>query len=192
MKNTIIKKRFAESFFILGIIGFLLLIPVISAIGVSSEYNSENPANVAPGETKTINLMRLLTGTEEAVKVKVELIDGAGVASYAGESEVSITLSKFADIPVKITIPKDTSEGTKYDITFTFTDLTPSKEEGMIGFGKGSTVTMPVYVKKSENIEKPATGNTIWIVLIVALAIIIAIVAYLLMGRKNTSSGKSK
>ena len=195
--KTINKKRIGVEYLMIGIIGIMLLIPIISA-GYSSDYYSGNPATVGPGETKMINLFKLMSSTGDAnngnVKDKVEVVDGAGIASIEGSNEFSVTPTNPVQVPVKLSVPKDTPEGTKYTLTFKITDMTPTSDTGMIGFARSTTLTMDVYVKTPTappvTTEKPM-GSIAWVIIILVLAIIIAIVAYLLVGRKNTS-GKSK
>ena len=198
MKNIIKKRRFAETFLVLIVLGIFLVIPLASAIGFSSDYNNDNHATVGPGETKVIDIVRLLSGTADAnngsVKYKAELIDGAGVAVLEGNGEYSIIPTKPATVQVKVTIPKDAVEGTNYTLQFKFTDITPAESSGMISFTKTSSLSIPIYVKTptvapAVNPEKPQ-GSVAWVVIVLVLAAIIAIVAYLLLRKK--SSGKSK
>jgi hypothetical protein len=201
MKKIINKRRFAEAFLVIAIIGILLVIPVISALGVSSDYSSESPLTIAPGEIRTVEILRLKSGTADENKgnleIKAELIDGAGIASLVGGDKYSITPISDGKVNVKITIPETAAEGTKYSVVFKFTDVTSSNNEGMVSFSKSTTVTMPILVQKtivSEEqtaLEKPDNGSMSWVIIVIALIVIIAIVAYLFLSKKK-APGKSK
>ena len=199
MKNTNVKRRFAEAFLAIIIIGVLIVIPMISAVGISSDYNNDNPATIGPGETKVIDIMRLLSSTADinngSVKYKAELLDGAGVATLVGNGDYSVLPTSPAIVQVKVTAPADAALGTQYLLSFKFTDVTPSTDSGMISFTKSSSVTTPIIVKTSAPqaapIEKPNNGSMAWVIIVVALIVIIAIVAYLFLAKKKVS-GKAK
>ncbi len=65
----------------------------------------------------------------------------------------------------------------------------------MISFGKTSTISIPVYVKKPEALplasEKPASNNNWYIpllVIVLIIAIVIAIVVYFLLRKAGNKS----
>jgi hypothetical protein len=193
MKNIIKKRRFAETFFVLVILGIFLVIPTVCAIGVSSDYNNDNHATASPGETKVIDLVRLLSGAADSnngsVQYKAELIDGAGVATLEGNGEYSVIPTKPGVVQVKVIIPDDAVDGTSYTLQFRFTDITPAEGGGMISFDRSTTYSMPIYVKTSAAppaavAEKPK-GSIAWVIIVIALALIIAIVAFLLLRKKR-------
>jgi len=194
--EKILKTRIFELSMVFGIVLFLFIIPVVSA-AFSSDYYAENPATVGPGESRTLNLLRLMSSTNDdnngSLKYKVELIDGAGIATIEGKDTFSVTPSQPALVPVKLTAPSDVAEGTFYNITFRITDVTPSEGDvGMISFVKTSTVVMQILVKKTVVPETPATtpannSSMTWIIIVVALIVIIAIVAYLFFRKKKTN-----
>lgn len=186
--KKILKNRTHEILMIFGIIFILFIVPMISA-GFSSDYYSENPATVGPGETKTFDLLRLMSSTNDqnngSVQYKVEVTDAAGIAKLVGKDEFSVTPTKPALVPVKLTIPSNMTEG-RYNVIFKVTDITPSEDVGMIGFVRTSTIVMAILVKKPVEIapiEKPK-ANYSWFIIVVALAVIIAIVAYFLLRKK--------
>ncbi len=181
---------------LIGIIGILLLISLVSSFGVTSDYSSENRASVGAGETRTIDILRLINRGSDSINVEVVLVDGAGVASYDGEREITLAAGDSKNIPVKITIPKDATEGTKYDLVFRFIDNTPSSEGGMVNFQKASTNVLAVYVKKPEDSivasEKPALDNSRYIILLMIVLIISIVIAVYFLLKKKVNKSKRK
>ena len=195
--EKILKKRLFEFLLIFGIISFLFIVPIVSA-GFSSDYYTENPATVGPGESRTLNLLRLMSSTNDenngSLTYQVEITDGAGIATLSGKDQFSVTPSQPALVPVRLTAPSDVSEGTVYNITFKVTDVTPTEgDNGMISFTRTSTIVMPILVQKTVIPEVPVTpqkdeGSMAWVIIVIALIVIIAIVAYLFLRKKKTSA----
>jgi len=193
------KKYCFELLTIFGILSFLFVLPMISA-GFSSNYYAGNPATIGPGETKTAELLTLLSGANEAnngnLTYKVEITNGAGIATLEGNNVFSITPTQPAPIKVKLSVSSNTHEGTEFNITFKISDITPTESGGMIGFAKTSTFTMPVLVRtppptptptpSTTPVEQPK-GSIAWVIIVLVLAVIIAIVAFLFLKRKKTA-----
>ncbi len=100
MINLINIRRFIEYVFFIVLVGVLLLVSLVSAFGVTSDYSNENRANVGPGETKIIDLLRIINSGSDTIKLEVVLKDGAGVASYDGEKEITVVGSDSKNIPI--------------------------------------------------------------------------------------------
>jgi hypothetical protein len=181
------KTKINNKYFGISILFLIMLIPVISAFGISSQYTTSNPIIVAPGEKVNVN-MALMTSPEETnAKVGLELLgNGNGIATVS-ESEYSISKDKPATIAIKLIIPNNAVNNTEYMVTLRFSDLAPTATGGMIGFAKRSEVSFKVVVQ-----EKPAQENENqslgigWIILAIILIIaIIAIIYFIVKGKKK-------
>jgi len=175
----------------------IVSINLISAIGISKEYFEGNPAKVGPGETKEISFGLIIVNPEEGDRnIVLNLTEGGEIASIIGDKSFTVLAgSRDKIINLRISIPKDTPEGTKYTVALDIKDNTIPNGTQMVGFTKSSTSSIPILVEKEKAPvpepapEKPA-GDYTWYIIIAVLIIIIAIVAYFLL--RNKESGKSK
>jgi hypothetical protein len=194
MKKINLKIKYMH---ILIIFGILLLINFISAYGISKEYFDGNPAKIGPGETKEISFgLIVLSPNETARTLSIEMINGSDIARLVNDRLTVPAGSRDTEIKLRVSIPQNVPEGTLYQVVLNVKDISITNDTGMINFVTSSTSSIPILVEKSvappatPPVEKPA-GNYSWVIIVIALAIIIAIVAYLLLRRKEAHS-KSK
>lgn len=190
-----IKNKQLFGLLLVVLVGTVSLVSFVSALGFAQDYHDKNPLKVGPGETVDAVYGRFQNQGNKSINLKIELIEGGDIATLTDSNLNSFVIpagSLETPLNVKISIPEEVPEGTRYNLKIRYTDISDNGGNGMITMTQSSTSSIPVLVEKTPIApEKPATGNTIWIVLIVIIAIILAIVAYLLIGKKKFS-GKSK
>ncbi len=172
---------------ILGII-LALMVNLVSAVGISSEYHNKNILKIGPGETKDIIFGSFQNTDTKDHTIKIELIEGKGIATIidSGLDSFKVPAGKL-DLPlnIKVSIPSEIAEGTSYTITVSYLDITPGNYSGMVTMDESRTSSIPILVEKAaQPEEKPSENSLTWVILVVALVIIIAIVAYLLLKGK--------
>lgn len=175
---------------------FIILLPsLVNAFGIGMTYTQNNPLILGPGEAREIQLTPNSMASEGALKLTARIMKGSEIASFI-DSNAQYNLPAGGQIPIKvrISIPKGVNEGTEYIVTFNFMDATKSEGEGTISIKTASEVSMKVLVKKPAETtpaKKPANENIYWPVMVIVLIIMIAIIAYFLLTKKETPS-KSK
>ena len=175
-------------------LGMILLIGIltvsfcasVNAVVISSDYSTENPVTIAPGETKIVDMIRLKTSevdpNQGVMTLQASITEGAGIASLTENVNYSVAPGNPRGIGVNVTltIPPGTNEGTKYAISFTVRDASPPESQGggAIGFVQSSSRSVPVLVKTPERTTPPANtniptegkqSNLWWIVLTIVL-----------------------
>lgn len=193
INNNYMKEKI--SFIVLTL---LLILPIISAVSLSPGYTTDTPLKITAGEIKNIDVLMVGSSSVDtnngSITAKAELVDGSGIATLNGNGKYSITVASPAKVNVKLAIPKDAVEGTKYTITLKITDITneANSEGGMVSLAKTSTASIPVVVVKPEPVpttvpttpEKPQ-GDLTWAIIIIVIVVIIAIVAFFLLKNKK-------
>lgn len=186
--------------FLLNIIGILILINFVCAIGISKEYYDQNPAKIGPGETKDISFGLILVSQDEGNRnIELELIEGSEIATIISDkSFTALAGSRDNDVKLRVSVPQEASEGQQYTVTIRIKDLTPPSE-GMVGFTQSTTSSIPILVKKEVAPEKPAVPEPakasnliIWIIVIVLVIAIFAIAYYFMKEKNGKNSGSKK
>jgi len=176
----------------LSIIAILVLISFVNAIGMSGDYHSGNPLKVGPGESIEAAFGRFQNPDNISITLKIEISEGGDIATLIGDNLNSFVIpagNLNTPLNVKVSIPEGVSEGTNYTVTIKYTDITDKGGSGMITMAEAKTSSIPILVEKTP-IEPPVTpekplGSIAWVVIVLVLAVIIAIVAYLLLRKKN-------
>ncbi len=187
-----LNKSFEIRNFLIIVISVLLIVNFVAAIGISKEYHSENPAKVGPGEIKEISFGLILASQDDGDRnIELNMTEGNEIATIISDkSFIAKAGSIDNEVRLRVSIPKDTAEGTKYTVTIRVFDKTPPAE-GMIGFTTSTTSSIPILVEKTLEpvitppAEEKPLGNYGWAIIVVVLAIIIAIVAYLFLRNKS-------
>ncbi len=157
----------------------LMLISLASAFGVSSPYWDGNPLTLARGETKTVNLnLQNMVAGEGDVTVKAVLVEGSDITSLPKETYV-IKEGTSNDVPIKISIPKDSVPGETTPIRIEFKTVV-SGDKG-VAMGTGMTVAFNVIA--GEAVAETSTGMII--ALIIAVIVLAIIIWYLLKKKKR-------
>ena len=181
-----VKKRRFESLFLVLLV--LLICPMISSVGLSKVYYSDNPVLINPGETKEIVFATLMANEEESDRsLEFELIEGSEIASLVTESMIVPAGSTNETLDISISIPKDIDVGTEYLIKIKVKDVTAPEGEGMVGFTDSKTSSIPVIVQIIEKESEKGNGMGMIIGIIVLLIIVIAVAIILLKSKKEQS-----
>ena len=161
---------------------FLLVIPLISAVGVANSYWDDNPLKLAPGESITISL-RLQNEEEEKVTMEVSL--DSQIASLADTNTYDVPPDRTSvPVYIDIEIPKDAEIGTKYTILVSFKQVA-SGEGGMVRLSQGITGKVPVEVvgeEESELYGQPQGFNIFWVI---GIALVLVVIILTLLAKKR-------
>jgi len=182
-----IKNKKEIRIIILGFMSFLLVLSLISAIGLSLDYNDKNPLKVGPGETKEVIIGRLQNPDNESITLKLEIIEGADIAEVTSDTLTLPAKSLDTSLNLKISIPEGTPEGTKYKIGIKYADITSKNGTGMIIMTQSQTSSIPVLVQKIPVEPTPTAGGistTTIIILIIGIIVVIAIILLLVKKKK--------
>lgn len=165
----------------------LVLVNLINAVGISVYYYEGNPLTLAPGETKNVEVASLLAAHEtEDKEVEIEIIEGNEIASVVEKNMNVLAGSGDKTIKLKISIPDEAIEGTKYKIKIRVNEITVP-EGGMVGFTNSKTTSISVLVQKPTEQPLPEKVSTWWIVIgILIVVILIAIIYMAVKGKKNS------
>ena len=189
MENKI-KKSMREIFLVVGIL-VLIISPLISAVGVSMYYYDGKPLNIAPGETKTIDVASLVATHEtQDTDVEISLLQGDVIASVVGADKTIIAGSADQRVQLKFSIPSDVVEGTTYNIEIKVKETTAPEGTGMVGFGTSKITSFPVIVKIPES--TPATLSTTWIIVGIIVIILVILVIWFIVKNKSAEPSKSE
>jgi len=184
MKNKQNKKRIFEILLIFGIL--LINFSLINAMGFSTAFDDSYPFVIAPGETKD---MSVTLSSTDPLKVGVTLTSGSEIATIS-DTEYDLGVGEMIPVNLKIEIPDNVAEGTKYKISLLARDITPAG--GTVSLAGEVGVSFTVLVQKPAPVEEtPAPVeeegiSTIWWVLgIIVIIAIIAIIWFVVKNRKE-------
>ena len=186
-------RRSLSGYFKIFVIFFILLTEISLAnayIAVTTEYSNNYPLQLSPGESIETYFRIQNVFEEGAQDLKIEIIPGeTNIATFIDNTLIySIPSGESINIPVKITIPKEDIEGTKYNVGALFKSI-PREEGGIVGFDTNIGKSFPVIVLASPEegvieeapLEKIKQGFLIWIILIILMITIIIIVVILIL-----------
>lgn len=186
-----------KNFIVILFTAFILIIGIcsVNALGVSYEYNFENPLIVSPGQTKDI---QLTLQNRDQSKIEVKLLRGEEIASLIDRNPVyDVSPGKFVPVRVRIKIPKTMAEG-KYTLGFLFLDVSPSEGTGTVSFKGSSQISLDVFVKEqnltnnqqlSSSDEGFIVGSLdnikiVWFLIIGVIIILISVIVYIIIKRR--------
>jgi hypothetical protein len=184
-----INKKIGLNFLIAGVL-VLMLCSIVSAVGVSFPYSSDNPLTVYPGEPKDI-VLKLDSGGADAM-VRAELLEDGGVASIT-DSSLDYTAGSGvynrASVNIRVSAPSTAAIGQEYTITMKFKDLVPSTSGGTTAIGTATTISFKAVVAEKpadeEPPEEPAEISTMWIVIVLAVIIVLIVIVWLIASRRK-------
>ena len=173
---------------------FFILIIEISLVNaylaVTTQYSNNYPLQLSPGESIE-TFFKIQNEFEEGGQdLIIEVIPGeSNIAVFTNNELIyDIPSGESISIPIKITIPKEGAEGTKYTVSALFKSI-PSEKEGTVGFVINIGKSFPVIVLASpeeraiEEVpsDKTKQGFLIWIILIILMITIIMVVVILIL-----------
>lgn len=186
-------KKFIGKLF-LSIIAIFIFVSLVNALGLSQDYHDGNPLKVGPGESKEVMFGRFQNPDNTDVTLKLELVEGGDIAELTGNNLGNFVIpagNLATPLNIKVSIPEEVPEGTKYNVVVKYADITSKGGTGMITMTQAFTSSMPILVEKPKpaEIEKPSAGSLMmWSIIIIVLIIIIAVVVYFLMRKPRKKS----
>ena len=187
-----------------GILAFVLLSIIVSAFGITTPHTDKTPLIMAPGSSIDIKfLLQNMLGGEDIV-VQVDIMEGNEVARIIDESNIYDIPFGTEDIPVniRVSVPR-VSDGTTYTVAVQSKTI-PKPGKGAIQFGTGAIQRFPVIVRTAEVIEEPVSEAVreeialpveqkgVNIPLLVVIALIIAVIIYLIVMPSLTKKSKKR
>jgi len=170
--------------FIPGVCILLVILLSLNVLGFGVA-SLNPPFTLAPGESKTNYLWLQNMVGEDDITIKAEIVKGQDIASLIGSDTFLVKAhTKDTQVPIQITVDKDTPLNTSYGVSMLFSEVTSGSGEGVsLGTGIGKSFTVLVI---SEEKQTPlnATSSLIWIIA-VAIIIIIAVIVVLVRRAKQ-------
>ncbi|MEK6800804.1 MAG: hypothetical protein AABY05_02630 [Nanoarchaeota archaeon] len=172
------------AFLVLSSVLFLSLIGFVDSFAVGSSYWPENSLNMAPGETKIIDMrLQNIVGSEDE-NVRVVLEKGKEIAKV-DEKDYFIPLgTSDAKVSIQISIPEDITVGTKYPVTLSFTGVNSNSGEG-VSLGVSYNVDFDVLIVPKIPNQYEANSNLLWLVVALVLAVLVILVVILIILAKK-------
>ncbi|MBU2617031.1 MAG: hypothetical protein KKB79_03595 [Nanoarchaeota archaeon] len=145
----------------------------LSAFDVISQYNKENPLELAPGEVKEIQLILKNTGEDKNITLTATVL-GTG-ASILGDAIYPISPGTEIPISLEVSAPENASVGKEYEIDISFNEV-KTKEGGILSITSLVTTKLPVKIVDKTRAEDTPIGLTSLLILgVIGIAIIIKI-----------------
>lgn len=180
-KKTI---RFVGIFLITGILVSLLSV-LASGFGISVPGAA---LEMAPGETKDIQLVMSSAPTEGDLTINVILEKGAEIVAIKdGSTEYSLPTGGGTSVNLRITIPIEAADGTIYPIRLVMRGIAPS-EGGTVSTVGEVGADFSVLVKKPPaptETPKPESNALWWVLGIIVIVAIILVIYFTLKGKKK-------
>ncbi len=136
---------------ILTILIGIFLIANTSAFAISSKYWDDNPASIAPGETKEITIILQNLAGDSDLLVEGRITSNRDIANVvAFEKEYSVQAGEKTSITLLVTIPEKNFKE-RYVLTTSF--KTKSANEGGFSLGAGIEKSIPIVVMTEQTEE---------------------------------------
>lgn len=182
MKNNNNLKKIYVSLALLIILG----ISFVSSFSVSYPY-MENKTLTLPLNSKPTDLQFVLQnggGATENVSIKVQLLEGSGIASIIDENNI-YTVVPGSKVPVnlRITLPDSITVGNTYNIRLEFTAVSVG-QSGQFGFGTGQEQSFKVVIG-NEVIPEKTKPIRIILYIILGILVLLVIMVLVLIKRKK-------
>lgn len=181
----------------------ILLIGFVNAFGIVSPYWKGNPLKVYPGGSASVDLSLQNMGTNQDVRVRVDLIKGNEVATLEKNEYLVKANTKDTAVLVKVNVPASASVGTTYQVTLTTKTITPGGTGVVFGTGMDTSFDVIVVEKPAAPVETPqvvaetpkeAADYSLIIFSLLVLVIVAAVVItiYMKKGKKAKKSSAKK
>ena len=174
------------------LVAFVILFALkVNSVGVSSEYFTENPLIMSPGETKDIQVtLQNMVGSED-ITLKGEITEGQNISKITDTNNMYLIPFGQKDIKVniRISIPADAKVGSVKDIIISFLSVTPGDTSGTIRMGMGIDKLIPIQIqlhKTTEEVQKAPFAPITWMYITIII-IILALIIWLLTKKKKKS-----
>jgi hypothetical protein len=184
-----------------GVLVFLvvsvMLCSYVSAFAVSSPYYKGDPGNpmiVNPGESKELILKLQNLGSEEDIRVKAEVTQGADMVTLVGESDIFLVpAGEKTEVPFLVNVPAGTELEKVFSVSVTFSTVADS-ESGSFAFGSRigqdfEVIAGPLSSPEQPELAQETANGMVWI--LIGLIVLILVIWWALKGKKDKSK-KSK
>lgn len=155
----------------------LMLIILLSSFAFAFGIGAQSTAfGIYPGETKTAYFYLQSEPGTDNMSVKIEMIAGQDIASLpSGDNIYTVSSAVKTEVPVKITIPENTSVGWKEKVALSASTIT-SGAGSAIAMGQVVNNAITVLVIAGEAPQAKGIPTIYWIILAVVVIIILAII----------------
>jgi len=182
----------------IGIMVALLMVPFVSAFGVSTPHWDGNPLGIRPGDTTDLVLtLQNMVGNED-MTLRAVLVEGSEIAQIVDSNTDYFVPygSKDVEVHLKVSIPANAQLGDDYGIGVSFTQVASAEDGRMVQVSGSVQTYVPVLVQEPRKevvqekvqVEEPRSVSTAGGVLIFVLLALI-ILGYLYLNPKNSSAG---
>jgi len=180
------KRKLHNGILILFVVGVVVFsIGSVSAFGISSSYWEGHGLSIAPGESKTVELvLQNMVGTRD-VEVQAALGDGFEVATMPTKVYSVKAGTKDTIVPVDIMIPEDAEIDSQYKVKITFSTVSTGSGGG-VRLGTAMETRFDVNVVSYSGLSPIEETSTIRLVIaIVVIVLVGALIAWLIVRRKR-------
>jgi hypothetical protein len=137
------------------LLAILLLIPLVSAFGISSPYWDDNPLIMYPGQTRDFDLTLQNMVEEETLNIKATIVQGSEIANLLDEDGIYEVPYRMKNIPVsiEIKIPQNAIDSEEYIISIEFRKA-PADDGKMVQMASGIQKSVPILIKTEADAQK--------------------------------------
>jgi len=172
------------------LVGLMVLICIgnVAAFAISSDYWSQYPLRMAPGETKEFSLiLQNLVGTSD-LKLKAVVSTGSSVLRLADSSDIYIVpAGEKKNVDLIASVPADSKPGQIYNVKVDFSEITDSSSgEFRLGTAIGQGFDIVILPGVVEELNKNL------ILYIAAGAILLAVIIFILLRILKKKSKKKR
>ena len=174
----------------------LVLSGIVSASGVASVYNSDNPLYLQPGESKVVqyslqNACPSGNCSETSdLTYRAQVVNGTSIAVLTDsnldyEVPAGTTGSNSVLVNMKVTAPASAKPGDKFDVRVSFTSVSPG-EKGQFAFGSAFEQHFNVIIPAPAPVASSSSSSGMTITyLVIAIIVILAIILYAIKRNKD-------
>ena len=158
--------------------------------GVSVLYHKDYPLELAPGESKDVQMiLQNMVGNKD-ITLRAEIVEGSEIAHITDSNPEYFIPFGREDIKVnlKVEIPENTPLNKEYQIKVSFKQVSQDSEGKMIQMTSGIEKAFPVLITntiKDIKEEKPSKSTFLYQVAIIILIIILIISAFFIKKRNS-------
>ena len=167
----------------------ILVIGSVLAFGVSSQYWKDYPLQISPGETKDIYVvLQNRAGATEDIIATGTITKGSDIAKLTGfKKEYVVPFGGEIKVNIRVSIPQEIEIGHNYDIIIDFDFSSPTESQGPLAIGSSVEKIIPVLVITEPVEPAEAEKSNLWmyVIGIIALAILVAITTKIIKIKKS-------
>lgn len=158
----------------------LLFCSSVYGFGVSAPYWNDNPLNMSPGDTKTIQFMLQNDLGSDDIRVMGAVTEGSDIASILGDT-FSVKAGIKTPVQVKIEIPLNYTIGKSSRVVLMFTTIAATA--GSFGLGSGIEQNFPVNIVSKTPVE--GGKSYLWLYILIGIVVLLAIIILVIYLKKK-------